>query len=388
MCLVADHDVQAVRLGLHELVEVLEQALHPRRALARVAAQRLSERPRAGRVQRRVPVPRQLPQQRQRDGALAAARPAEYDDRGLVVGLPRPRHGVTHQLVRQALLVEQDELFPVPDLRRGQRHQVLARPYRAGHQPVRGAGARLGRQVLAQELEELAAPLLRVQPPPALLLEVEQVLDLDVDRVVQVRHARHPLVVVGEHAQIVGGVLAVPLDLQPGMQLRPTRRVLHEYEVRVLFPFLGVRPLLELDDDVRVLAGARVRAGQDHVGAAAGQRQLVLDQHFHRVEAGVTQVIGQDRQTVGPGAALGLRRQLPGRMLHMVADPIGQRALPGKLDNTGHGLTERRQRTTPGQHELLVRWGHVRSPEARRSALAPSLYRVAPTPSQASAAAL
>ena len=118
---------------------------------------------------------------------------------------------------------------------------------------------------------------------------------------------------------------------------------------------------------------------EDDVGAAAGQRQLVLDQHFHRIEAGVTQVIGQDRQTVGRGTTLGLRRQLPGRMLHMVADPIGQRALPGKLDNTGHGLTERRQRTTPGQHELLVRWGHVRSPEARRSALAPSLYRVAPT---------
>ena len=53
--LIEDEDVQAVRLRIHELIEVLEQALRPRRALSGDLPQGLGERPGAGRVKHRVP---------------------------------------------------------------------------------------------------------------------------------------------------------------------------------------------------------------------------------------------------------------------------------------------------------------------------------------------
>jgi len=103
--------------------------------------------------------------------------------------------------------------------------------------------------------------------------------------------------VVGQQPEEVDQVLAVVADLDAGVQSRPGS-VLDIDESFGLLVAGGVGPLLELDDDERVLAGLRVDAGQHGVDAPAGQRQLVLDQYFNLVQVGVGEVLGQDGQTV------------------------------------------------------------------------------------------
>ncbi|HTZ24212.1 MAG TPA: hypothetical protein VMC83_09490 [Streptosporangiaceae bacterium] len=74
----------------------------------------------------------------------------------------------------------------------------------------------------------------------------------------------------------------------------------------VVFVELGLAPLLELDHDVCVAAGAPVRARKHDVGALAGERKLVFDEHLDPAEAGLHEVMSQYRQTALPGFALGL----------------------------------------------------------------------------------
>lgn len=81
-------------------------------------------------------------EQRQRDDALAASGATGDHDDTLVVRLSSLAHGVQDHLVRHALLIQEDELLTVLDLRGSEPHELLGRPYRAVEQTV--AGTRTG----------------------------------------------------------------------------------------------------------------------------------------------------------------------------------------------------------------------------------------------------
>jgi hypothetical protein len=124
---------------------------------------------------------------------------------------------------------------------------------------------------------------------------------------VQVRDTGQRVIKISQRREEVGQVAAVPPYLLTGVEPRPAVRRHHTQIERVLEQ-RGRAPLLELDHDVRRLSGARVHAAQHDVGALAGQRQLVLDQHLDRVEAALHQVGGQRVQAALPGPDLRRRR--------------------------------------------------------------------------------
>ena len=66
-----EEHVEAVALGGHEAVEVLEKCLHTRRTMPRNLAERLRERPGTGRVHDGTPLSRELTEQCERDDGLA-----------------------------------------------------------------------------------------------------------------------------------------------------------------------------------------------------------------------------------------------------------------------------------------------------------------------------
>ena len=106
----------------------------------------------------------------------------------------------------------------------------------------------------------------------------------------------------------VGDVVAVTSHLCGRMQPAPAPVVQHH----VVGPLDGggVAPLLELDHDVRRLAGTRVYAAQQCVDSTARQRQLVLEQHLDLVETRVLKVAGENGEAALPRALLGRRRPI------------------------------------------------------------------------------
>jgi hypothetical protein len=136
-------------------------------------------------VLRRVVALGQFAEQRQGDDALARAGTAGDDHDLLGVGRAGLLHRVQHDLVGEALLVEQDELVAVPDLGGGDLEQVLRRLDRRRQQLVGGAGAGLGRELRFQIVDELATAAV-VEQAGALVLDViVEVVDVQVIRIVQ-----------------------------------------------------------------------------------------------------------------------------------------------------------------------------------------------------------
>ena len=134
-----------------------------------------------------------------------------------------------HQLVRDALFVEQGEVRALPHDVGGVREQVLARAYGTGQEPVRGSGTRLGGQDAAQEVQELAAALAGEQPAVLGGRHREQVAHAVVAGVVQVRRAADEARRLRGDPEKVGEILAVPADLDAGVQPRPGD-VLHRHQ--------------------------------------------------------------------------------------------------------------------------------------------------------------
>jgi hypothetical protein len=120
---------------------------------------------------------------------------------------------------------------------------------------------------------------------------------------VQVRHAGQRIIELGQRREEVAQVAAVPPYLLTGVQPGPAVRR-HHTQIQGVLEQRGRAPLLELDHDVRRLPGPRVHAAQHRVGALAGQRQLVLDQHLNVVQAGLHQVGRQRVQAALPRADL------------------------------------------------------------------------------------
>ncbi|HLV71900.1 MAG TPA: hypothetical protein VKY91_03880 [Vulgatibacteraceae bacterium] len=109
---------------------------------------------------------------------------------------------------------------------------------------------------------------------------------------------------LGEEAEYV---LGVSFGLERRMEFRLPGHVVDQHAARVVVPHLGAAPLLELDDHVRVAAGAPVDAGEHHVRSLAGQRQLVLDEHLDPAEAGGDEVLGDHGEAPFPRPHLGAR---------------------------------------------------------------------------------
>jgi hypothetical protein len=348
MRLVTEQYVDLVGLERAELVEVPEHRLHPRCPLPRHFAQRLGERRRAGRVQHRPALPRQLAEQGQCDDALARARAADHDDRLLGDAATGPLQCAQHQAVRRLLLVLQPESLAPLHLVGGQRQQLPARAHRAAEQLV-GRLRTGGRgQPPLEVVEELRAPLPGEQPTLLVLGQPEQLLDVEVRRVVQVRHAGQRVVEIGQRREEVAEVPAVPPYLLTGVQPGPAVRR-HHTQIDGVLEQRGRTPLLELDDDVRRLSGPRVHAAQHDVGAVAGQRQLVLDQHLHVVEPGLHEVGGQRVQAALPGPDLG-RRGRTGQAVPVLLDEGGQQAAVEDLrTELRHSGTVERHGATPDE---------------------------------------
>ena len=153
--LVEDEDVEAVLLGVDELVVVLEHLLHARCPAAGDAAQGLGERRGARRVQDGATLTGELAQQAQGDHALARARTPGDDDDFLGVGAARRFDRAQHLRVRHLLFVQQREHLALLDFLGGECHQLLARPDRGAQQLVGGSRPALGRELGLQEVQEL-----------------------------------------------------------------------------------------------------------------------------------------------------------------------------------------------------------------------------------------
>ena len=116
MGFIQDQDVEAVALGLGELVEVFEQAGGATAFATADLAQGHGEGTGAGRVDRSAATLGQLAQQRERDHALAATRPSADDDHRLGVGAACGLDGMHDHVDCDELLVQQDELLTPGDL--------------------------------------------------------------------------------------------------------------------------------------------------------------------------------------------------------------------------------------------------------------------------------
>ncbi len=125
MRLVGDEDVEAVGVGVHELVEVAEERRRAGSAVAGHLAQRLGEGAGASGVRHPDPAPAQLAEQGEGDDALPTARAAGDDDDALVVAAPGLLDLVQDEVERHLLLVEQNELLAVLDLCRSMLQELL-----------------------------------------------------------------------------------------------------------------------------------------------------------------------------------------------------------------------------------------------------------------------
>jgi hypothetical protein len=248
-------------------------------------------------------------EQRERDDALAAASPAGYDDDLLGGSGLGPLDRMEDQLVREALLSEQSELLPVFELVCGDGEELTAGPDCAGQQAARRGLARRRRQVLAKEVQELVSSLAREHRAPGVGRGLHEVAYGVVCGVVEVGDAAYRVLPSIERANEVLHVLAIAVDLHRWVKAWAAWGSVDEKQLFVVLPRLGTAPLLELNYDVRVLAGVRVRAGQDRVHPFAGQWKLVLDEYFDLAQAGVNEIAGKMRQAAVPRPHLGFGDQ-------------------------------------------------------------------------------
>ena len=80
-----------------------------------------------------------------------------------------------------------------------------------------------------------------------------------------------------------------------------------------VFVQLGLAPLLEFHDHVRVPASAPVNPRQHYISPPAGERKLVFNQHLNIAEAGIQEVVRQYREAAPPGLPLRFGRRPPRR---------------------------------------------------------------------------
>ncbi|MBS2552246.1 hypothetical protein KGQ19_35865 [Catenulispora sp. NL8] len=133
--------------------------------------------------------------------------------------------------------------------------------------------------------------------------------------------------IVIEDADEVTKVSPVPTDLVNGMQHRTESG--HPAQIVRIRHRLDVRPLLQLDHDVRGLAGPRMHPTHDNVGTLARLRQPILDQHLRLAQAGRLQIACQDRQAACPSTLFAFTGSAPVGEHEGLAQPMREKVLTG-----------------------------------------------------------
>jgi hypothetical protein len=169
-------------------------------------------------------------------------------------------------------------------------------------------------------------------------------------------------------AEEVQHVLDVAAELSHRVQHRPRPVGRLDDELGFVLEQGGLRPLLELDDDVGRATPARVLAGEHDVDPLAGQWQLVLHQYLHAAELCLLEVGGERGEAGVPGTPLGLGRGAVVLMGHLGGQSRPETSGSGEVGESGGGRTKQWQGPVPGEHESTCGWGHVRGPEASRAA--------------------
>jgi hypothetical protein len=129
-------------------------------------------------------------------------------------------------------------------------------------------------------------------------------------------HVRGPV----QRGDEVPQVLAVRADLSHRVEDGPAPVGRLEDELGVVLEQLGVRPLLQLEDDVRRAVPPGMLSGQDNVDALAAEGKLVLQQRLDVLQPGLKQVGCQDAQARVPGAHL----RGGGATLHLERHLLGE----------------------------------------------------------------
>jgi hypothetical protein len=280
-------------------------------------------------VQDRAAAAGELPEQRQRDHGLAGARAARDDDDALAVAGPGLLDLVEHDPDGEPLVAEQDELLlPLDLVGRGAQQLPTGCDGRGQEQVgVRGPVDRWF-QPLAEELEEVAAAGAGEQLSVAVLGERVQVGDVVFHSgVVEVRRAGEGVSVAVQGPGEVRQVRAVAAHLGHGVEARAVRVAVDQHELRVALPLPGAAPLLELHDDVRRLAGAGVRPGQDDVHTLGRQRQVVLEEDLDPVQAGLHEVLREDGEAPLPAPHLCRGGSASRAVRDLLGEAQGQRPL-------------------------------------------------------------
>jgi adenylate cyclase class 2 len=217
---VQDEDVKIVGLGIHELVEVLEHALHAFLANTSDPAKGLGERAGAGGVKDGSTTAGEFAEQRQRNDALPAAWAASDDDDGLPVGASRTLNLVQHHRVSQLLLCHKDELLSPLDFLGRDREQLLRRSHRGVDQLIGvGAAGHCRVEPVLEELDELATSRPGEESTASVLGVVVEISDIRLGHcVVQVRRAGQGIRLPVEELGEIGEIVAVPADLRDRME--------------------------------------------------------------------------------------------------------------------------------------------------------------------------
>ena len=104
------------------------------------------------------------------------------------------------------------------------------------------------------------------------------------------------------------------------------------------------------------------------VGTPAGQRELVLEEHFNVEQPGGDQVGPQSRDTALPRTTLTRTWALPGANCHLVSDELSEVVLDGR--KATNRLTKERHKSEPqAARSVSCGWGHF----LRRKPVGPQL---------------
>ena len=84
------------------------------------------------------------------------------------------------------------------------------------------------------------------------------------------------------------------------MELRAAAHVLDKHQFWVFLEKLGMAPLLQFDNYICGATGAEILPRQHHIGALAGEGELVFDEHLYLAQSRLHEIVGKDRKTAIP----------------------------------------------------------------------------------------
>ena len=181
---------------------------------------------------------------------------------------------------------------------------MLTRSHRSVEELVGGLCTRSGCETAPEIVEELSTPLPGKHPAVLRGSEFPQTVDVQIGGVVEIGHARHPVGMLFEGGGEVEQVAAVAPHLFGGV--KPLPHAFQDAHVIRTVEHERTGPLLELHDDVRRRASPGMVAAEYDVCALARHRQLVLNEGFHPLQAGLDEIGREHLKAARPRADLPL----------------------------------------------------------------------------------